>query len=267
MTLALHVERGGPRGGVTLLLIHPMGADLRFWDACRAIWEETRDCLAMDLSGAGASPDPGGVLTPERQAGYLEEMLLARGVTVPLCIVGCAVGAMVAVCLAARLGERAAGLVLANPGLRTDGAARAALAARAGAVRAGGMAAVVDQVMAATFAGQPEGPARAAFAARFAAQDPEAYARQIEAMLDVDTGPALEVIARRAPACPALICLGGRDLLLPPETGRAVAARLPGAHVVEFSDVAHFIPYQAPARFAAEVARWVDAVFGPRPSG
>ncbi len=52
----LNFERGGPNNGPTLLLIHPMGADIRFWDQCRNIWENQFDCLAMDLPAAGASP-------------------------------------------------------------------------------------------------------------------------------------------------------------------------------------------------------------------
>lgn len=248
-----------------LVLIHPMGGDIRFWDDCRALWQGRFDCLAMDLPGAGASDDPGGVLTPDRQAWAVHEALIAKRVTGPVCVIGCAVGAMVAVMLAARLGEGVAGLVLANPGLRTAGAARAALAARAAAVRAGGMGAIADQVIAATFDGQPQGPARATFATRFAAQDPDRYARQIEGILEADIGPALEVVARRDPACPALVFVGGRDRLLPPEIGRSVAGLLPEVQVIEFADTAHFIPYQAPARFTQKVARWIDAGFGAGP--
>ncbi|MGB3405900.1 MAG: alpha/beta hydrolase [Jannaschia sp.] len=247
----LTFERGGRRGGPTLVLIHPMGADLRFWDTCRGHLEPRFDCLAMDLPAAGSSPDPAGLLSLTRQAEILAEMLdeieIDRFVAV-----GCAVGAMIAVHLLARRPDRSMGAVLANPGLRTEGPARSALAARAAAVRDGGMAAIAEATVARAFEGQTDEAARATFADRFLSQDPERYARQIDGMLDADISKDLLRIR-----CPALISVGGYDRLLPPDIGRKVAADWPGASLIEYPDAAHFIPYQSPGPFSRDLMQWL----------
>jgi 3-oxoadipate enol-lactonase len=252
----LNTERAGTGGGHTLVLLHPMGADLRFWDDCRRRWESRFDCLAIGLPGAGASEDPGGILTPQRQAAVLSDHLASEMVT-QCAVIGCAVGAMVAVALAARRPEFVAALALANPGLRTEGAARDSLAARAAAARIGGMQAIASAALDAAFDGQPDDDRRAAYARRFVSQDPSAYARQIEGILDADIGPELATIT-----CPVFVAVGGRDRLLPPEIGRGIAARVPGAALKEYPEAAHFIPLQSPDRFAADVAAWLDRIPG-----
>lgn len=40
-------------------------------------------------------------------------------------------------------------------------------------------------------------------------------------------------------ACPTRLVHGGRDVLVPPEAGRWLAARIPGARLVELADAAH----------------------------
>jgi pimeloyl-ACP methyl ester carboxylesterase len=243
MAPALAFERAGPRGGPTLVLIHPMGGDRRFWDPCRALWQASHDCLAPDLAGHGTSPDPGGALTVERLAGDLSALIDRLAVT-RFVAVGCAIGAMVAAALAAGRAD-CAGLILSNPGLRTSPEAAMALAARAASVRAGGMAAVIPAAVDAAF-GAGDSPARALWTRRFAAQAPERYARQIDGILAADIGPLLGKIT-----APSLVVTGGRDGLLPAAIGREVADSLPGSRYAELPEGRHFIPFQDPEAFAA----------------
>ncbi len=256
MPAVLHHVRGGPPAEPVLLLIHPMGSDLGFWDACRAIWEARWSCLAVDLRGARGSPAGAGALTVENHARDLVALVdaLAIGRVVP---VGCAVGAMVATAFAGMHPRRCAGLVLSNPGFRTGPEARAMLAARAAAVRAGGMAAVLPGAVDAAFEGCTRDAGYRAWLARFAAQDPEAYARQVEGVLDADVAPWLGAID-----IPTLIVAGGRDRLLPLEQARAVAAGIAGSQIVELPEAAHFIPWQRPAEFAARVGAFLDGLPG-----
>ncbi len=252
MPAVLHHVRGGPPTEPVLLLVHPMGADLRFWDACRAVWEGRWPCLAVDLRGAGGSPAGDGALSIGNHARDLAALVEALGIgrVVPI---GCAVGAMVAAAFAGMNPGRCAGLVLSNPGLRTRPEARAMLAARAAAVRAGGMAAVLPGAVDAAFEGCPRDEGYRVWLERFAAQDPEAYARQVEGVLEADVAPWLGAIA-----VPTLIVAGGRDRLLPVEQARAVAAGIEGSRIVEMPEAAHFIAWQRPAEFAAEVGAFLD---------
>lgn len=252
----LSFERGGPRGGPTLVLIHPMGADLRFWDECRAQWEAKFDCLAMDLPAAGGSPDPGGDLTLDRQASLLADLVDENGID-EFVVVGCAVGAMISVHLIALLPGRSVAAVLTNPGKKIDGAAKEALAGRAAAVRANGIGFVATASLDAAFHGQTNRAARDSYAKHFMAQDPVCYARKIEGMLHADIGPDLEKVD-----CPVLLAVGGQDILLPPSIGRQIAADLAGATLIEYPRAAHFIPYQISQQFSRDVEQWLGSVQG-----
>ena len=52
-----HQTRGKP-DSPALLLIHPLGTDLRFWDECVDLWAPRFYCIACDLRAAGLSPTP-----------------------------------------------------------------------------------------------------------------------------------------------------------------------------------------------------------------
>lgn len=253
----LHHSVGGVPGAVTLLLVHPMGADLSFWEACRAIWEERFRCMAVDLRGAGNSPSTPGPASIVDHANDLGEFVggLQEG---PVVAIGCAVGAMVATAFAGLHPDLCRGLVLSNPGFRTLASARAMLTKRADAVRRDGVKAVLPGALDNAFAGCPQDARRDAFAAHFEAQDPERYALQIEGMLDADTSPYLAGIA-----CPTLVVAGGRDGLLPPSHAEEIHARLPRSRLELIPDGAHFIPYQQPDAFARMVIDFIASLPAP----
>lgn len=253
--MRLAFDRGGHGAGLPLVLIHPMGADARFWQGFTARWPGP--WIAPDLRGAGRSPNAGRPWPPEAHAADLAALLDDLGVG-RFVVAGCAVGAMAALALAASIPARTEALILSNPGLRTLPAAAAALAARAAAVRAGGMPAVLSTALDAAFAGiAPEDPARKTHAERFAALDPTEYAFQIESILGADMTPHLPAIA-----CPVLVVAGGRDGLLPPaDHARPLAALLGNrAALAEIAEGAHFIPLQRPAEFAALVAGFLGGI-------
>jgi len=51
-------------------------------------------------------------------------------------------------------------------------------------------------------------------------------------------------------AVPTTVVMGSRDLLTPPRLGRALAAVIPGAHLVEVPGAGHMLPYEEPDRLA-----------------
>ena len=130
--------------------------------------------------------------------------------------------------------------------------ARSMLGKRAATARAGSMAAIIPAATAAAFEGCPDDERQRAYVARFAAQDAQAYAMQIEGMLEADISAALGSIT-----CPTLIVAGGRDRLLPASHAEAIHAAMPASQLVRFEDGAHFIPYQQPERFAREVLTFI----------
>lgn len=238
----------------TLLLIHPMGASLGFWDACLPHWLGRVGILAPDLRCAGASP--GGTAPGlATHADDLEALRAWRGAT-RLVPVACAVGCMVAAAFAARQSAQLRAMVLANPTPRSTEAARDALTARAAAVRAGGMAAILPAAVERPFHEQPRGERYDAYLGAFAAQDAAAYA---ESVLGFATADARDDIARIA--CPTLLVPAAHDLLLPSPLADEFAALMrPGLARIALDPLgAHFLPYQRPAAFAAAVLDFVTA--------
>lgn len=245
-----HSHHPAPRHGApTLLLIHPMGASLTFWDACLPAWKEAAGTLAVDLRGAGASPFDGAPPALADHVADLEALRASLGLT-RLVLVACAVGCMVAASYAARHPHHVAAMVLSNPTARTTEPARTMLQARAAAVRQGGMAAILPAAVDRPFEGQPRDSRYDAYFAAFAAQDPVAYAASVEGFAMADASAALAKVA-----CPTLLVPAARDLLLPPTLAEEVAALMPpGLAQVALDPIgAHFLPYQRPADFAKRV--------------
>jgi 3-oxoadipate enol-lactonase len=258
MELLHHRLSGRPAsaGAPALMLIHPLGAALDFWDSCLPAWEPHLPCLAMDLRSAGASPRDGTPPGLDRHVEDLEALREALGL--PAVIpVGCAVGTMVAAAYAARHPGRVPALVLSNPTPRSSETARAILSARAQAVREGGMAAILPGAVERAFEAQPRDERYARYLAGFAAQDAEAYADAVLGFATADASTELPRIR-----CPVLLVAGRHDLLLPPSQAEEVRRLLPqGLARLEIDERgAHFLPYQRPARFCARVLDFLGPV-------
>ncbi|MCK0209941.1 alpha/beta hydrolase [Starkeya koreensis] len=247
----------GDRRDPALLLIHPLGADLTFWDDFVRAVDGRATTLAVDLPGAGGSPGPAAPVSLEAQASALDEVRrdLRIGNVV---IVACAVGTMTAGVYAATRPEAVAGLVLANPTPASAPAARQMLADRADAVRAGGMAAVLPSAVERAFLGQPQDERYVRYMNRFAAQDPASYAWALLAASQADATRAFTRVT-----CPTLLVPGRHDVLLPMERAEAVKALVQHAQLAVMEGAAHFVPYQQPARFAELVLDFAGREAGP----
>ena len=232
----------------TLLLIHPMGASLGFWDACLPYWEPHFAVLAVDLRCSGASPcgPPPGL---HQHVADIEALRAHLGLTALLPI-ACAVGCMVATNFAARHPDRVVAMVLSNPTPRTAEGARVMLEARAAAVREHGMAAILPSAVERPFEAQPRDARYEAYFAAFAAQDALTYAQLVLGFATADARADLPGVR-----CPTLLVPAAHDLLLPPALADEVHALMrPGlARIALDREGAHFLPYQRPDGFAARV--------------
>ena len=56
MSNVLNYKTYGDPKNTALLLVHAMGADLRFWEECVPQWESKFYCITPDLRAAGKSP-------------------------------------------------------------------------------------------------------------------------------------------------------------------------------------------------------------------
>ena len=241
-----HVYHDGPRGPA-LLLVHPLGADLRFWDECVARWRPHVATLACDLRNAGCSPRSDKPVTIAQHVEDLEALRRDLGIA-RLVPVGCAIGAMTAAAYAAAYPASTAALVLASPTPRTSEQAARMLTERAELVRRAGMGAILPGAVDKAFERQARDERYRRYYERFAAQDANAYAASVLGILDADVTRELGAVR-----CPALVVAAAHDLLLPPEQARLVHGLLPGAQFATMEDAAHFAPYQQPDSFSSLV--------------
>ena len=253
MSARLRVETHGQPGAPALLLVHALGTDGRFWD--EAVAELARDfhCIVPDLRASGRTPNPAAPVTAQEHAADLVGLLDDLGVERAF-FAGCAIGGMVAAVAAAAAPERCAGLVMTNPGVRNADGVKDMLRDRVGQVRAQGMGVLLPGAADKSFHSMPRDARFDTYVERYAAQDPEAYALSVLGFLDIDIRPVLPDVR-----CPVLLIPGGQDVLMPADSTEVIRSLVPQAGVVRFDDVAHFIPFQAPGRFVAELRRFAAA--------
>lgn len=256
MILAHRVE--GQATGLPVLLIHPLGADQTFWDACRLHFGSGFQTISCDLRGSGASPDLDMPLTLDTTVADLERLRQHLGLD-KMVVLGCAVGAMAAAVYAARYPDRTLAVVMSNPGVRVTAAGAENLRLRAQLVRQSGMAALLPAAIDNAFAGYADSAARKLYEARFIGQKAENYALAVLGAATSD----IAAEARRI-ACPVLLVPGRNDRLFGREHTDEIAANIPQAKIVSFAEGAHFIPYQQPHEFGAAVTDFLGQCGLPR---
>ncbi|MEY4908304.1 MAG: 3-oxoadipate enol-lactonase [Pseudomonadota bacterium] len=232
--------------GQPVVLSHALGLDHTMWRDWAATQAGRRPVLAYDHRGHGRSARPHGPLTVQALVDDAVTVIDAWG-RGPVVWIGLSMGGMVGQGLAIQRPGRLRGLVLAHTAARYPAAARPLWAQRITAVATGGMAAVVDQVVArylheAFRADHPE--LAAALRAQLLACDPAGYTACCHAVAGVDWLDRLQDIT-----CPTLVLAGALDLGAPPEMARAIQQRIPGARLDVFTDASHLSPWEQPQAF------------------
>lgn len=235
----------------TLLLLHPLGGDLRFWDPCRRLWAGRHGLVAYDRPGAGASPAPDAPQDLDANVEDIEALRAELGLAA-IVPIGVAIGAMIAAAYAAAHPRHTAAVVLCNPALRMQEAGRAMTLARVERVRAGGIAALMPDIVDRAFNDLPRDDRYHAYVAAFQRNDAIGYERSALGALDMDIAPALPRIE-----CPALVAVGQHDVLFPVSEARQVASLLKHPTFEELPNAAHFPPFQDPEAFTAAVDQFL----------
>ncbi len=58
--------------------------------------------------------------------------------------------------------------------------------------------------------------------------------------------------------CPTLLLHGAQDLVIPPKNARVLAARIPGAKLIEIAGASHWLHSDQPARTAEAVLAFIQ---------
>ena len=251
--LVVRYDTWGDPAAATLILVHELGGTLESFRPFAELLADEFCVIAFDQRAAGLSEKPVRPLTLHALAQDVGRVADAAGVTQPFHLLGLAMGAVVAVQFAITQLSRLRRLVLCDgtPGL--DDRMRAYVRDRAAAVRARGMYPVAEVSLKNSFRGLSEGealPAYLAYRARFLSNPPEGYAMHSEALADM----AISDEEFRGVSCPTLVLTGRNDFIWPPESGQALAAKLPRARFEVVEGAAHFPPVQQ-ARVVADRVR------------
>lgn len=232
-------------GSNNIIFVHGLGGTKDYWTPLVTTLALTdRATLHLyDFEGHGQTPThPLSPLTVSSMANDLAEIFKAAGAstTAPATLVAHSFGCLVALRFTLDNPGLVKKLVLIGPppSPLPEAGAEATLA-RATLVRKGGMAAVVDAVVAAgtSNASKRNNPlAVAAVRMSLLGQNPEAYAKACHALADSrNTALRIEDVA-----VPTLIITGADDKVSPPSFCEQYKARIKDARVVVLPDVGHW---------------------------
>lgn len=257
-------ERHGDPGGVPLLLVHGVGRTLAAWHPglLAALGRHGYDVLICDNRDIGRSthlsalgvPDPaalraGPSLAPYRLDDLADDMAgLLEALRWPSAhVLGVSMGGMVAQLLALRHPQRVRSLtsVMSTTGdPAVSRPTREALAVLRGRQEAGRDAYIEQRVRDARITGSTGFPAEEAWLRASAGagwdrgHDPDGAARQLAAIL-VGTDRSAELADLDLPT---LVVHGDADPLVPVAAGRATAAAVPAADLLEIEGMGHDLP-------------------------
>jgi len=223
--IAMHVQVDGPAAAPVLVLLHSLGTSGHVWDAQARVLAGPFRVVRPDLRGHGLTEVTAGPYGIAGLAADVLAVLDALGIG-QAHVGGLSIGGLVAQGVAHQAPGRVASLILCSTALALPPAQ--GWRDRAALVRAGGIAAVVDAVMARWVTPGFMGDAAAVGLRQMLLRTaPEGYAGAAEAIAGADL--SADTAGLRLPA---LVLVGDRDEATPPASARALCDALGGSLVV-----------------------------------
>lgn len=243
----IHWRTDGAPEAPALLLANSLGTDLSLWDPVIPQLARRFHVIRFDKRGHGASDVPPGMAEWSLEALARDALAVADAAGAErFAYAGISIGGMIGVWLGANAPQRVTRLVLSNTSAEMPSAG---WADRIAAVRANGMAGLVDGVMQRWFTEPYRARADATFQTvreHFLQVDPAGYVGCCAAIRDMRIADLPASIA-----APTLVITGTHDIATPRAMGEAIAAAVPaGARLVELP-VAHIPHPEQPDRFLA----------------
>jgi len=235
----------GPMGAPVVVLVHGLGLNRAVWQWMQPVLATRFRVVAYDFLGHGESPDPKGQPTLRDLSEQLCALLDHLGIP-KAAIVGFSLGGMVARRLAQDHPDRVTALVLLHSAHRRTPKAQAAILFRVAQAEDHGPAATVELALERwyTEACRTARPDLMDLTRKWVlANDPKVYPKLYRILADgVD-----EIIAPVPPiTCPTLVITGDEDHGNGPEMSAAIAAEIPGAHLLILRGLRHMALAEAP---------------------
>ncbi len=240
----------------TLVLLHAFPVDSRMWNPVRSALSEVADVITPDQRGLGEAVLPEEQAELDAVADDVLALLDSRGIESAV-VGGCSMGGYVAMALLRKAPHRVSGLLLIDTRPDADDdertATRLAMAER---VERDGVDWLPDTVLPGLLAtGTPDVNPELASRLRvvIAEQPPAGVAWAQRAM--AARRDSMDVL--RGYDGPALVVVGERDAICPPELAREMTALLPAGELVELPGCGHLSPVEAPDEVAAAITDWL----------
>lgn len=251
VTLSARVD--GEAGKPWLLLSNSLAADLTMWDDQMALLTRTHRVLRYDTRGHGQSAAPAGPYSFDDLVADMVALLDHVGAE-RADVIGLSLGGMTALGLGLAHPERVRRMVVCDA--RADAPAPFVQSwdDRIAAIRAGGMAAVVDGTLARWFTPAADASVPERAKAMILATSPIGYEGCAGALKRLDYLRHLGGMT-----VPVRYVVGAEDMGAPPPAMRAMAEATPGASFVEIAGTAHVPNMENPAAFAAALGDFLGA--------
>lgn len=245
--IAVHYQTIGARGArPPLVLVNSLGADVRIWTDFIARLGGGHAILTYDIRGHGLTDvgnEPASLeLFGDDLAALMDHTAISSAI-----ICGASLGGLVAQQLHAKRPDLIQALVLCGTAARIGDADF--WNARIGAIKAGGMAAVADGILARWFTApwRSRNPAQFGGYRNMLTRQPlDGYVAACHALMHADlTRHAGDIDV------PTLCVVGDGDASTPPELVTALARSIPGARLEIVKDCGHLPCIEQPERLAA----------------
>jgi 3-oxoadipate enol-lactonase len=250
--LRLNYELNGQ--GSAVLLLHPVGLDLTWWEPQVEALRPEFQVLRMDFRGHGKSA----IAPPYTLAEFAADAhaLLSALHIRPVHVIGLSLGGMVAQVLALQYPTEVRSLILSNTLCTLPAEARQAMRARGEAAEQAGMVAVIEPTIERWFTrGFLDSSLVARCRRHLLAQDVNAWASTWRAIADLDTLPRLAQIH-----VPALVTTGDADVSTPVAAAQLIANSIPGAVLKIMAGAPHMAPYETPEFFNPLVLEFLRSI-------
>lgn len=262
---AVHVARYG-HGGRPIALLHGLGTSGFLWrEVAPELARAGHTALAIDLFGHGESDRPyDGEYGVAAQAEYIDRVLTAQRAP-RATIVGCDLGALVALRLAASHPDRVERLVLVSPPDIDDipgedvklfqrAVRRAPLRQQRGVLGATPLLRPLLEASVAEPQAMPDGLI-ARYLAPFVGRD---GVEQLHTIVRSIRGQDLHEEELRSIAAPTLIVAGERDRWLDLKTAERLAGTIPEARLARIPGAGRLIPEEAPEELTELILRFEE---------
>jgi 3-oxoadipate enol-lactonase len=219
------VEELGGKGDL-LVFVHGLGGSTNTWYPQAQVLKRDMRVVAYDLPGSGRTQLRDDLSIEALVADLHEVVEKAGGSRVHLA--GHSLGTIICQHYASRYADRIASLTLVGAFPEPPDAARKALRDRASKVRAEGMIAIADAIVAAGTSDDTKvnHPAAAAFVRESIMSQPaEGYARNCEVLAELTRADLSQL------RCPVLLLTGDQDRTAPPDVGAVLAGAISGAEL------------------------------------